>query len=118
MINNRNIINPYAYEIKKQCILNIAYMVLKIKNDDMEDSKYFKKEYHFVEKDQEIKDVTERIINKLIEDVIQNNKDDNTYNDTGNDMDNDTGNEIDNHTENKKEKKSEKTSFWSAIKIF
>ena len=109
MINNRNIINPYAYEIKKQCILNVAYMVLKIKNDDMEDSKYFKKEYHFVEKDQEIKDVTERIINKLIEDVIQNNKDENTYNDTGNDtgndMDNDTGNEIDNDTENNKEKK-------------
>ena len=106
MINNRNIINPYAYEIKKQCILNVAYMVLKIKNDDMEDSKYFKKEYHFVENDQEIKDVTERIINKLIEDVIQNNKDDNT------------GNDIDNHIENEKEKNSEKTTFWSAIKIF
>jgi len=93
-------------------------MVLKIKNDDMEDSKYFKKEYHFVEKDQEIKDVTERIINKLIEDVIQNNKNEKTGNDTYNDMDNDTCNEIDNHTENEKDKKSEKTTFWSAIKIF
>ena len=113
MINNRNIINPYAYEIKKQCILNIAYMVLKIKNDDMEDSKYFKKEYHFVEKDQEIKDVTERIINKLIEDVIQNNKDV-----IQNNKDDNTGNDIDNHIENEKDKNSEKTTFWSAIKIF
>ena len=98
MINNRNIINPYACEIKKQCILSVAYMVLKIKNNDIEDNKYFKKEYHFVEKNQEIKDVTEIIIEKLIEDVIQTNKDD------GNNS--------------KNNKQNSASTFWSIIKIF
>ena len=71
MIEERRIIYPYAFEIKKQCILNIAYMVLKLKKDDMEENKYIKNEYQFVEKNEVLQDVAENIIEKLVDDVIE-----------------------------------------------
>ena len=95
MIEQNNIIHPYAFEIKKQCILNVAYMVLKITKDDMEDNTYIKNEYLFVENNEETKDIAEKIIDTLVNDVInEKSKKNNIINE------------------------NESSSFWSSIKIF
>ena len=82
MIEQNNIIHPYAFEIKKQCILNIAYMVLKLTKDDMEDHKYIKDEYQFVEKNEETKDVAEQIIETIVKEVIEEHSKENCKNDS------------------------------------
>ena len=82
MIEQNNIIHPYAFEIKKQCILNIAYMVLKLTKDDMEDDKYIKDEYQFVEKNEGTKDVAEQIIETLVKEVIEEHSEENSKNNT------------------------------------
>ena len=97
MIEQNNIIHPYAFEIKKQCILNIAYMVLKITKDDMEDNTYIKNEYLFVE-NEETKDIAEKIIDTLVKDVINEKSKDNIENNIIN--------------------KNTSSSFWSSMKIF
>ena len=97
MIEQNNITHPYAFEIKKQCILNIAYMVLKITKDDMEDNTYIKNEYLFVE-NEETKDIAEKIIDTLVKDVINEKTKDNI--------------------ENKLTNENNSSSFWSSMKIF
>jgi len=97
MIEERRIIYPYAFEIKKQCILNIAYMVLKLKKDDMEENKYIKNEYQFVEKNEVLQDVAENIIEKLVDDVIE---------------------EATKKNGEKGNERAEENSFWSSISIF
>lgn len=82
MIEQNNIIHPYAFEIKKQCILNIAYMVLKLTKDDMEDHKYIKDEYQFVEKNEVTKDVAEQIIETIVKEVIEEHSKENCKNDS------------------------------------
>ena len=82
MIEQNNIIHPYAFEIKKQCILNIAYMVLKLTKDDMEDHKYIKDEYQFVEKNEVTKDVAEQIIETIVKEVIEEHGNENCKNDS------------------------------------
>ena len=82
MIEQNNIIHPYAFEIKKQCILNIAYMVLKITKDDMEDNKYINDEYQFVEKNEVTKDVAEQLIETIVKEVIEEHSKENNKNDS------------------------------------
>ena len=64
-------IHPNAFEIKKQCILTIAYMVLKVIKNHMEDDKYIKDEYQFVEHAEATKDLSEKIIETIMNDVIE-----------------------------------------------
>ena len=80
MIEQNNIIHPYAFEIKKQCILNITYMVLKLTKDDMEDHKYIKDEYQFVEKNEVTKDVAEQLIETIVKEVIEEHSKENGKN--------------------------------------
>lgn len=90
MIEQNTIIHPYALKIKRLCILNIAYMVLKITKDDMEDDKYIKDEYQFVEKNEHAKVVADQIIETIAKEVIEEHSNETTT----------------------------KSSFWQTIKIF
>ena len=71
MIDNYELIYPYAFVIKKYCILNIACMVLKLTQYDMEENVYIKNEYEMIDENEELVDITKHIIEEIVGDVAE-----------------------------------------------